>query len=218
MKRKECVVIGLGRFGTSVAENLAATGNDVLAIDIQEDAVRHILDKVAHAIQADIQDEEVVDRLGLNGFDVGVVAIGENVESSCMAIIALKKQGVKYIIAKAKNPTSGKILEAVGADKVIYPERDMGVRVAHNIFNPNILDFFEFSDDYSFMEVIAPEWTINKSIKDLHVREHYHINIVAIKNNNEIKPDIQSTTVIKENDILIVMGKNEDIYKFSVIK
>lgn len=116
MKRKECVVIGLGRFGTSVAENLAATGNDVLAIDINEDAVRHILDKVAHAVQADIQDEEVVERLGLNGFDVGIVAIGGDVESSCMAIIALKKQGVKYIIAKAKSPTSGKILEAVGAD------------------------------------------------------------------------------------------------------
>lgn len=215
MKRKECVVIGLGRFGTSVAENLAATGNDVLAIDINEDAVRHILDKVAHAVQADIQDEEVVERLGLNGFDVGIVAIGEDVESSCMAIIALKKQGVKYIIAKAKSPTSGKILEAVGADKVIYPERDMGVRVAHNIFSPNILDFFEFSDNYSFMEVIAPEWTIDKSIIDLHIRKHHHINIVAIKNNGKINPDIQSNTIIKENDILIVMGKNEDIYQFS---
>lgn len=215
MKRKECVVIGLGRFGASVAENLAATGNDVLAIDINEDAVRHILDKVAHAIQADIQDEEVVERLGLNGFDVGVVAIGGDVESSCMAIIALKKQGVKYIIAKAKSPTSGKILEAVGADKVIYPERDMGVRVAHNIFSPNILDFFEFSDEYSFMEVIAPEWTTNKSIIDLHIRQHYHINIVAIKSNGKINPDIQSNTVIKENDVLIVIGKNADIYKFS---
>lgn len=215
MKKKECVVIGLGRFGTSVAEHLTITGNDVLAIDINEDTVRHISDKVSHAIQADIKDEDVIERIGLNEFDVGIVAIGEDVESSCMAIISLKKQGVKHIIAKAKNETSGKILMAVGANKVIYPERDMGVRVAHNIFSQNIIDFFEFSDDYSFVEIIAPNWTIGKSILDLHIREYYHINIVAIKNKGFINPDVNSGTILKDDDVLIVIGKNKDIYKFT---
>lgn len=214
MNRKQCVVIGLGRFGSSVAENLASLGNDVLAIDIREDNVRHISDKVAHAIQADIKEEEVVKTLGLHDYDIAIVAIGEDVESSCMAIIALKKQGVNYIIAKAKNHTSGKILKAVGADRVIYPERDMGIRVAHNIFSPNIVDFLEFSNEYSIVEIYAPIWTIGKTIFELHIREKHHINIVAIRNGKEVNADIQGDTTINENDVLVIIGTNKNISKF----
>lgn len=214
MSKKQCVVIGLGRFGSSVAENLASLGNDVLAVDVNEDNVRHIHDKVSHAIQADIKDEDVIDTLGVTDFDVAVVAIGEDVESSCMAIIALKKQGVKYIVAKAKSQTSGRILEAVGADRVIYPERDMGIRVAHNIFSPNIIDFLEFSSEYSIVEVYTPTWAIGKTLQELHVRDKYHVNIVAIKNNGEINADVQGDTVIKNDDILILIGKDKHIYNF----
>lgn len=214
MNKKQCVVIGLGRFGSSVAENLSSLGNDVLAVDVNEDNVRHIFGKVSHAIQADIKDEEVIDNLGLKDFDVAVVAIGEDVESSCMAIIALKRQGVKYIVAKAKSLTSGKILEAVGADRVIYPERDMGVRVAHNIFSPNIIDFLEFSNDYSIVEVYAPEWAIGKSLQELHIRDKYHVNIVAIKSNGKINADVQGTTIVQASDILILIGKDKYIHGF----
>lgn len=215
MSKKQCVVIGLGRFGFSVAENLSSLGNDVLAIDIKEDIVRYISNNVSHAVVADVKEEGVLQNLGIEGFDVGVVAIGEDVESACMAILGLKKQGVKYIVAKAKSHTSGKILRAVGADRVIYPERDMGIRVAHNIFSPNIVDFLEFSNDYSIVEFYAPNWTIGKSILDLHIREKYHINIVAIKNSSSTNVDIQSSTIISEGDILIAIGNNKNINKFN---
>ena len=211
MNRKQCIVIGLGRFGFSVAENLASLGNDVLTIDINEDNVRRISDKVSHAIQADIKEENLVKSLGLKDFDVAIVAIGEDVEASCMAIIALKKEGVKYIVAKAKSKTTGKILEAVGADRVIYPERDMGTRVAYNIFSSNIIDFFEFSNEYSIVEIYAPSWTVGKSIQELHIRDKYHVNIVAIKNKNHINADVQANTIIEPNDILIIIGKDKNI-------
>lgn len=213
--KKQCIVIGLGRFGSSVAEHLYTLGNDVLAIDIREENVRHISDQVTHAIQADIKDDSVLDTLGLDYFDVAVVAIGEDVESSCMAIIALKKHGVKYIIAKAKNITSGTILKAVGADKVIYPERDMGARVAHNIYSPNIIDFLEFSNEYSLAEVLAPSWAVGKTPIELNIRDKYHINIVAIKNGNNINADINANTKINKDDILIVIGKDKNIHKFN---
>lgn len=213
--KKQCIVIGLGRFGSSVAEHLYTLGNDVLAIDIREENVRHISQQVTHAIQADIRDDSVLDTLGLDYFDVAVVAIGEDVESSCMAIIALKKHGVKHIIAKAKSTTSGTILKAVGADKVIYPERDMGARVAHNIYAPNILDFLEFSNEYSLAEILAPSWTVGKTPIELNIRDKYKLNIVAIKNTNNINADINANTKINEGDILIVIGKDKNIHNFN---
>lgn len=213
--KKQCIIIGLGRFGSSVAENLYKIGNDVLAIDLKEENVRYISNQVTHAIQADIKEDGVLETLGLNYFDVAVVAIGEDVESSCMAIIALKKHGVKYIIAKAKNATSGTILKAVGADKVIYPERDMGARVAHNISAPNILDFLEFSDEHSIAEIEAPSWSLGKTLIDLNIRDKYNINVVAIKRGLHINAEITRDTLIKENDILIVIGKDKNILNFN---
>lgn len=214
MGRKQYIVIGLGRFGTSVAESLTSLGNDVLAIDIKEENARHISDRVSHVIQADIKNEDIVETLGLKDFDAAIVAIGEDVEASCMAIIALKKQGVNHIIAKAKSHNSGKILKAVGADKVIYPERDMGLRVAHNIFSSNVIDFLEFSKEHSIVEVYAPSWTIGKTIEELHIRDKYHVNIVAIRNNENTNVDVQGSTIIKEKDILIIIGKDKNISDF----
>lgn len=213
--KKQCIVIGLGRFGSSVAENLYNIGHDVLAIDIKEDNVRYISDQVTHAIQADIKDDGVLETLGLDYFDVAIVAIGGDVESSCMAIIALKQHGVKYIIAKAKNTTTGTILKAVGADKVVYPEKEMGAKVAHNITAPNILDFLEFSDEHSIAEIIAPSWAINKTLIELNIRDKYKINIVAIKKSNNINADITGYTIIEEGDILIVIGKDKNILSFN---
>lgn len=213
--KKQCIVIGLGRFGSSVAEHLYTLENDVLAIDIKEENVRYVSSGVTHAIQADIKDDSVLDTLGLDYFDVAVVAIGGDVESSCMAIIALKKHGVKHIIAKAKSTTSGTILKAVGADKVIYPERDMGARVARNIYSPNIIDFLEFSNEYSLAEVVPPSWAIGKSVIELNIRDKYKINIVAIKNGDKINADVTAYTIINENDVLIVIGKDKNIHNFN---
>lgn len=214
MRTKQCVVIGLGRFGLSVAETLSKLGNEVLAIDISEEPARYVKDSVAHSMQADITDEEVINTLGLNDFDIGVVAIGENLESSSLAILALKKSGVKHIIAKAKDERYGKILLTLGADKVIYPERDMGCRVAHNIHSSNIIDFFEFSKEYSIVEIAAPKFTYGKTIEELKVREKYNLNIIAIKTNDNINADVKRNTILKENDILILVGKDKDILKF----
>ncbi|MEL5900799.1 TrkA family potassium uptake protein, partial [Clostridium sporogenes] len=140
MGRKQFVVIGLGRFGTSVAKTLYTLGNDVLAIDSSEDIVQSIADSVTHSVQIDATDENSLRSLGIRNFDVAVITIGSDIQASTMATLLVKEMGVKYIIAKANTEIHAKVLYKIGADRVVFPERDMGVRVAHNLVSTNILD------------------------------------------------------------------------------
>ena len=146
MKNKQQFIVwGLGRFGSSVAETLTALGHEVLGVDNNEDVVENMADKLTHAVVCDVIDEKTVNSLGIRNFDVGVVAIG-NLEPSLLATLLLKEAGLKTIVAKASNPIHGKMLKKLGATKIIYPERDMGRRVGHNLAYTNILDFVELSD------------------------------------------------------------------------
>ena len=146
---KQYVVIGCGRFGSSVAKTLYELGNDVLAIDRNEEIVQEIYEYVTHAVQADVMDENVLKELGIRNFDVVIVSIGSDLEASILATLIAKELGVKVVIAKAQSELHGKVLSKIGADKVIFPERDMGVRVGHNLVSSNILDFIELSPDFS---------------------------------------------------------------------
>ena len=186
MANKQFVVIGLGRFGASVAKTLYSLGNDVLVIDKDEDLIQDISDSVTHAVQMDATDENALRTLGLRNFDVAVVTIGANIQSSVMVTLLVKELGVKYIIAKGNSDLHAKVLYKIGADRVILPEKDMGVRVAHNLVSDNILDHIELDPEYSIVEIVTPTSWVGKTLVDLELRARYEITVLAIKNGKSI--------------------------------
>lgn len=213
MANKQFVVIGLGRFGTSVAQTLYSLGNDVLAIDSDEDRVQNISDTVTQSIQADATDENSLRAIGVRNFDVAVVTIGSDLQASVMATLLVKELGVRYTIAKANSEIHAKVLYKIGADKVVLPERDMGVRVAHNLVSTNILDYIELSPDFSIAEVISPEEWYGKNLEDLSIRANYGINVVAIKKKDEINVSPTAADVIEEGDIIVAIGGTQELNK-----
>lgn len=213
MKNKQFAVIGLGRFGRSVAKTLSSLGYEVLAIDNSEHEVQSIVNDVTHAVQVDALDEDALKALGIRNFDVVIVAIGEDVQANILVTVILKEMGVNKIIAKAKNNMHGKVLEKIGADMVVYPEKDMGIRVAYHLVSPNILDFIELSPEYSIIEIAAPSEFLGKSLGQLNLRAQYGMSVIAIKKKNAIVADPGAESVIEAEDILVFVGKNEAINK-----
>ena len=204
-QKKQFAVIGLGRFGTSVAMTLQQLGHEVLAIDADEERVQKISDQVTHVVQADTTDENSLQALGLRNFDAVVVAIGENVQANVATTLLVKDMGVPFIIAKARNALHGKMLEKIGADRVVYPERDMGQRVAHSLISSNVLDYIELSPNLSLVEVTAPSLFVGKSLLQSNMRAIYGVNVVAGKRKDKLIVPPQPTEVIQESDILIYM-------------
>jgi trk system potassium uptake protein TrkA len=211
MSKKQFVVIGLGRFGYSVATTLYSLGNDVLAIDSSEETVQQISDSVTHAVQADATEESSLKTLGIRNFDVAVVGMGSDIQGSIIVTLLVKEMGVKYVIAKAQNELHAKVLYRLGADRVVFPEREMGVRVAHNLTSSNLLDYIELSPDYSIAEIVAiPEWR-NKTLREANMRAKYGINVMAIKRDNEINVSPGADDTILPGDILVVIGGNDEL-------
>lgn len=208
---KQYAVIGLGRFGTSVAKTLYGMEYEVLGIDADEDNVQNTVDFVTHAVTADSTDENALRALGIRNFDVVVVAIGADIQASILTTLILKEQGVKHIVAKAQNELHGKVLSKIGANKVVYPERDMGVRVAHNLISPNILDYIELSPDYSMAEIAASDKMVGKTLAEVDIRRKYRCNVMAIKTNGEVNISPLANDKIHEGDVLVIIGKNEDL-------
>lgn len=211
MKKRQFVVIGLGRFGSSIAKTLYSLGNDVLAIDADEDVIQNIADSVTHAVQADATDENTLRTLGISNFDVAVVTIGSKVQASIMAALLAKDLGVKYILAKAHSELHAKVLKKIGVDRIIFPERDMGVRVAHNLVSTNILDYIELSSDYSIAEIASPEEWYGKTLEELNMRSKYGINVMAIKKNHEVNISPSAEDVIEPDDIVVAIGGIEEL-------
>ena len=210
---KQFVVIGCGRFGSSVAKTLYDLGHEVLAIDLDEEKVQEISDSVTCAVQADVTDEKVLAELGIRNFDVVIVSIGSNYQASIMATLIAKDLGVKKVIVKAHDELHGKVLSKIGADRIIFPERDMGVRVAHNLVSSNILDFIELSPDYSILEIAALDKWSNKTLKELRLPTKYGINVMAIKRGDDINVSPYADDIIIKDDILVVIGGTKDIEK-----
>lgn len=211
MSNKQFVIIGLGRFGSSVARTLSDLGNDVLAIDKDEDIVQEISDEVTHAVQLDATDENALRSLGIRNFDVAVVTIGDNIQASIMATLLVKELGVKYIIAKAQSDLHSKVLYKIGADRVVLPEKEMGIRVAHNLVSTNILDYIELSPDYSVIEIQASENWSGKTLNDLGLRSKYGINIMAIKRGDDVNISPLAEDIIEADDIIVAIGSGEDL-------
>lgn len=208
---KQYAVIGMGRFGTSVAKELYEMGYEVLGIDSDENRIQDAVDFVTHAVTADSTDENALKAIGIRNFDVVVVAIGADIQASILTTLILKEQGVKYIVVKAQNELHGKVLAKIGADKVVYPERDMGIRVAHNLISPNILDYIELSPEYSMVEIAANEKMVGKTLAESDIRRKFGCTVIAIKTGTEINISPMAHETIREGDILVVIGRNEDL-------
>ena len=178
---KQFVVIGLGRFGVSVATELYRMGHEVLAIDRSVERVEEIADSVTHAVCADATDEAELGSLGLRNFDVAVVSIGSDLQASILVTMLCKELGVKYVLTKAKSDLHAKVLQRVGADKVVFPERDMGARTAYNLVSTNILDYIELSPDYSLVEISVPPQWVGKNMRELNLRLYVYLFVMAIR-------------------------------------
>lgn len=209
MSKKQFVVIGLGRFGSSIATTLYSLGNDVLVIDKNEDLIQDIASEVTHAVQADATDENALKALGIRNFDVAIISIGGDIQSSVMATLILRELGVKYIIAKGNGELHAKVLYKIGADRVVLPEKDMGVRVAHNIISSSILDYIELSSDYSIMEVKAFKDWVGKDLKSLDLRKKYGINVIAIKTGEKINLNPAADDIVCKDNVIVAIGSKE---------
>ncbi|MGB2992329.1 MAG: TrkA family potassium uptake protein [Paenisporosarcina sp.] len=212
--KKEFVVIGLGRFGGSIVRELIDQGADVMAIDKFADRVDEFASIATQAIVADTTDESVLKSLGIRNFEHVIVAIGEDIQSSILTTLMLKEIGVNKITVKAQNDYHEKVLRKIGADQVVHPERDMGIRIANNIMTNNVLDYLELSDEHSIMEIKANEILAGSTLIDLDIRAKYGINIVGIKRGTEILVSPQADEKIQINDVLIVIGADADIIRF----
>lgn len=211
MAGKQFVVIGLGRFGSSVARTLAEKGYDVLAIDLDEEKVQSAAHVVTHAVQVDATDEESMKSLGVRNFDVAIISIGSDIQSNILATLVVKELGVPHVVVKAQSELHGRVISKIGADKIIYPERDMGVRVANSLISSNVLDYIELSPDYTIAEVVPSPRLWGYTLTDLQFRIRFGVNIIAIKRGDDINITPHGGNTIREGDILIVMGDNDNL-------
>ena len=210
---KSFLVIGLGRFGAAVARELSALGQEVLALDVDAENVQHIADEVTQAIQGDAQDEAVLRSVGARNFDCCVVAVGADMEASILITMMLKEMGAKKIIAKAMTPIHARVLERVGADRVVLPEIDMGQRLAQRLVRTNVVDYIGVSDEFSIVEIHPPKSWIGHSLGQLGVRARHKINVLAIRHGAGGQVDVnpQPDKVIGADDLLIVIGTNKQV-------
>ncbi|WP_028562034.1 potassium channel family protein [Paenibacillus pinihumi] len=220
MKSSQFVIIGLGRFGSSIAKELIALGHEVLGIDSSEERVDEMSPILTHSAIADATDEEVLRSLGVRNFDCGVVSIGDDIQSSILTAILLKDLGVKQVVAKAMSDLHGRVLEKLGVDRVVYPERDMGIRVAHQLVSPNLLDYIELSKEYTIAELAVPQCLSGISLQELNPRARFGCSIVAIHKPQGMIIAPTAEDVLHERDIMIMIGTNAQIEDFedTVIK
>lgn len=208
------VVIGLGRFGSGVARALAELGHDVLAIDTNAEAVQEHASFLGHVVQADATDAGSLKQLGVPDFKHAVVGIGQNLEASVLTILNLSQMGIKDIWAKANNKQHGRIAERVGAHHVVYPESEMGQRVAH-LVTGKMIDFMEFEDGFAIAKTRAPQETHGKPLSESAVRSRHGVTVVGIKRRHQDFLYARADTVVQPGDLLIVSGPTRAVERFA---
>lgn len=209
--KKQFLVIGLGRFGSSLTRTLIENGHEVLAVDKNEQLVQEIASIATHALQADCTDESVLRELGASNFTHAIVAIGDDLQASILTTLLLKDLKVPKVTAKARNEMHGNVLNKIGADHVIYPERDMGIRLGNQLSSDNLIDYIELSPDYNLAEILAPPAMNGLSLMDLNIRAKYGCTIMAIKTGTNINVSPRAEDSIHTGDILLIIGSNDDI-------
>lgn len=211
---KEFAVIGLGRFGGSIVRELIELDVEVLAIDASEERVNEFADIATQAVVANTTDEVVIKDLGLKNFDNVIVAIGDDIQSSILTTVILKDIGVDKVTVKAQSNHHARVLKKIGADYVTHPERDMGRRIAHKLVSNSVLDYLALSDQESIVELEASDVLDDKSLLELDIRAEYGVSIIAIKRGDDIIVSPDPTIKIRSNDILIVIGDDDDLTRF----
>ncbi|MCB6607553.1 TrkA family potassium uptake protein [[Clostridium] symbiosum] len=211
---KTVLIIGLGRFGSTMAMKLHELGHEVMAIDTSEERINAVLPYVTSAQIGDCTNEQYMSSLGIRNFDVCVVAIGDNFQSSLEITSLLKDLGAKFVLSRASRDIHAKFLLRNGADQVVYPEKEMAVRSAVRYSSDNIFDYIELTQEHSIYEIPVPDAWIGKSIVDMNVRNKYNITILAIKYSDTLHPLPGASYVFKPNDILVILGANRDINRF----
>ena len=214
--KKQIVVIGLGKFGTSVATELYQLGHDVLAIDLKDKNVQDMLGHVTYSVKVDATNETVLDDLGIRNFDVAVVSIGSDIQSSILVTVLLQSLGVPFIIARASDELHGNTLKRIGAHRVVFPENQTGKDIAHTLFNPNVMDYMDITSSYSIARLRAPENLINQTLEEAGLagpRDKYLILVLSVSHGREVILQPASDKKIEPGDVLIVGGDSNALSK-----
>ncbi len=211
--RKSFAIIGLGKFGMSMARTLSAADQDVMAVDKSEERIKEAADLTTYALEADVTENGVLDSLGLGNMDVVIVAIAEDMQASILATICAKDAGVPHVVAKAAGELHGEILTRIGADEVVYPERSMGIRVAQSLLSDGFSDLFELSPTFSMVEFPLPGVWGGKSLEELHLRKRLNVNVVGYRTADEqnVQVNLDPREPLKPGCTLIVVGENQDL-------
>ena len=205
---KSYIVIGLGRFGQTLARQLCSLGAEVLAMDVRSDLVQQVADEVTHAVVGDSQDKDVLRALGVKDFDCAIVAIGSDLASSVLTVMNLKELEIPYIICKAHDETHRRVLEKLGVDRVIIPEQENAVRLARSLNSHNVLDYIELSEEYGILEIPAPRGWQGKTLKELNIRAKLGVNIIAVESGGITNVSPAADYKILPGDVLVVLGDN----------
>lgn len=226
MANKSFAVIGLGRFGASIARALSEKGFEVIVIDSDENEVQYFSEIVTHSFVLDATDERALRDAGIPDVDVAIVSLGQNIDTSILVTLILKEIGVKEVIVKAVNERHGKILQRIGADKVIYPEREVAIRLAESFVSPKIFDYIELSPTHSIIEIAAPKQFFGKTLQEINLRQKYGLTLIAIKRKTPVvtekgTPDFKEDILIapnideeiSEGDVITLLGRYEDLAK-----
>lgn len=211
--KQNYVVIGLGRFGGSICQTLIESGQEVLAIDSNEDRVNEYMNIATHAVVANAQDEMTLRSLGIRNFDTAVIAIGGDIQASILITLMVKEMGVANVIAKAVNSYHARVLDKIGADLVVHPERDMGIRIAHKMVSKNILDYIELSNEFSLAEIrVTNPKFYGKTLGELNFRQRFGLTVVAIRRSKtEVIASPAAEEIVREDDNLLVIGETDDV-------
>ncbi len=209
--RKQYLVFGVGRFGSALARTLCELGHEVLAVDSDERRVAAIAPHVTNAIQVDVMDEEGMKSLGIRNFDAVVVAIGDDLQHSIMTCIICKELGARYILGKATDEMHAKVLRKLGVDRVVFPERDMGIRVAHSLISPHTLDVINLDADLTLVHLTCPKAWVGKSVREADIRRKYRVSVLAVYHEGSVSMDMVSEDKLREDDKLLIMGHHRDV-------
>lgn len=212
---KSYLVVGMGRFGSSVALRLQELGNEVLIMDENAENIQRLADHVTYAVVGDARDEEVLRSLGAQNFDCAIVAIGGDLAASILVTLNLKSLGVPQVICKAPNELHKRALEKVGADRVVIPEREMGIKLAQNLVSSSVLDYIELSRECGIAEIVTPKAWVGKSVRELNVRAKYGVNIIALRDesSDSVTVNLGPEYCLKAADVMVILGNNEDLLR-----
>ncbi len=209
--KKQYIIFGVGRFGSALARTLCELGHEVLAVDSDESRVAAIAPYVTNAMQVQALDEEGMRSLGIRNFDAVIVAIGDDLQHSIMTCIMCKEMGAQYLVGKATDAMHAKVLLKLGVDRVVFPERDMGIRMAHSLTSPHLLDLINLNEDYVLVNLICPKAWVGKSMREADIRRKHHVSVLAIYHGPQMSMDITADTKLRSDDKLLILGHRKDV-------